>query len=271
MCARWRRETAASLHSTHTRTRPPTEKHVNQPTVFDVRSFLLDLLNRGQLGPDGRLPTERELSARTGAPRRLVRRALATLEAEGVIWRRQGKGTFAGQPAEPIGALAAEVTGASDPIEVMEARLCLEPEIAALCATRASPEDVQRMWTLARHVYEFEDDEMTELWDSALHRLIAQCARNRPLQTALALLDETRSTQDWQGLRARARTDRSLQETHDQHVTIVSAIEAGDADAARAAMRRHLLARITALSSALSRPQTPSVDHDSSQHPDPAR
>lgn len=222
-----------------------------KPTVFDVRSHLLELLEKGGLGQDGRLPTERELSETTGASRRLVRRVFAALEAEGLIWRRQGKGTFAGQPVEPMSALAAEINGSADPIEVMEARLCIEPEIAALCATRATPDDVARMWTLARHVYEVEDDEMTELWDSALHRMIAQCAGNRPLQTAYALLDDTRSTADWQDARTRARSDQSLQETHAQHIAIVSAIETGDATAAREAMRAHLMARITALSKAL--------------------
>ncbi len=221
------------------------------PTVFEVRTYLVGLLNEGRLGPEGRLPTERELSETTGASRRLIRRALASLEAEGLVWRRQGKGTFAGQPAAPVSALAAEITETAEPIEVMEARLCLEPELAALAAARATPEEVARMWTLARHVYEVEDDEMTELWDSALHRLIAACAHNRPLQTAFALLDDTRATAAWQGARAQARTDRSLQESHDQHIAIVSAIESGDADAARAAMRTHLMARITALSEAL--------------------
>ncbi len=223
---------------------------MTQPTVFDVRSYLLELLNQGDLGPGGRLPTERELSDRTGASRRLIRRVLAALEAEGLIWRQQGKGTFAGQPVEPVSALAAEINDTSDPVEVMEARLCIEPEIAALCASRATPDDVARMWTLARHVYEVEDDEMTELWDSALHRLIAQCAGNRPLLTAFSLLDDTRATEGWQDARVRARTDRSLQESHAQHIAIVSAIEAGDASAAREAMRTHLMARITALSEA---------------------
>jgi len=224
---------------------------MTESTAFDVRSYLLSLLNDGRLGKDGRLPTERQLSERTGASRRVIRRALATLEAESLIWRRQGKGTFAGQPKESIHMLAKEVHEMSDPIEVMEARLCLEPEIAALCATRATPEEVARMWTLALHVYEVEDSEMTELWDSALHRLIARSARNRPLQTGFALLDNTRSTENWQGVRERARSEESLKETYAQHKAIVSAIDAGDPEAARQAMHIHLLARITALSKIL--------------------
>lgn len=243
---------------------------MSEHSVFDVRSHLLALLKEGRLGPDGRLPTERELNETTGVPRRQIRRVLAAMEAEGLIWRRQGKGTFAGQPVEPVSALAAEIKGTSDPIEVMEARLCIEPEIAALCATRATPDDVARMWTLARHVYEVEDDQMTELWDSALHRLIAQCAGNRPLLTAFSLLDDSRSDAEWQGARTLARSDRSLKESHQQHIAIVSAIEAGDAAAAREAMHTHLMARITALSHALGvleAPETVPVDHISESSP----
>ena len=127
----------------------------------------------------------------------------------------------------------------------MEARLCLEPELAALSATRATPDEVVRMWTLARHVYELQDREMTELWDSALHRLIAQSARNRPLQIAFALLDNSRSSHGWQDARARARSERSL-----------SKLKEGEA------MRVHLLARITALSETLGVIRSPSDGED---------
>ncbi|MBS0124334.1 FadR/GntR family transcriptional regulator [Thetidibacter halocola] len=221
------------------------------PTAILVRSHVLALIRSGRLGPGNRLPTERVLCETTGAPRRVVRRALASLEAEGLIWRHQGKGTFAGQPAEPIGVLAAEVNGPSHPIEVMEARLCIEPELAALCALRCSAEDIQRMWALARHQYEAEDDDVIELWDSALHRMIAKSARNRPLQTAFALLDEIRATAEWQDLRALSRSTRSLGESRAQHQQIIAAIAARDPDGARAAMCAHLMARHAAMEAAL--------------------
>lgn len=216
-------------------------------TAIDVRNHVVALLHDGGLGADARLPTERELSEATGSSRRVVRQALSSLETEGMIWRKQGKGTFAGQPAEPFSALAAEINDSAKPIEVMEARLCIEPEIAALCATRATPEDVERMWVLARLHYDVEDDELTELWDSALHRLIAKCAGNRPLQTAFMLLDDRRASRGWQGMRVRTRSARSLRETMAQHIAIVQAIEDGDATAAREAMREHLLTRMNAM------------------------
>ena len=92
-----------------------------------VLAAIRHMIEAGRLPADGRLPPERDLSAELGCGRREVRRALDQLETEGLIWRRQGKGTFAGQPPDPTEALAAEIAPDSDPLAVMEARICIEP------------------------------------------------------------------------------------------------------------------------------------------------
>jgi DNA-binding FadR family transcriptional regulator len=190
--------------------------------------------------PDGRLPTERELSEIAGVSRRTVRRALEELEADQVIWRRQGKGTFAGVAPDPTQALAAEIVGQTDFVEVMEARICIEPILAAMCAARAGAGDVARMRDLARRTAGAVGPEEMEIWDGALHRLIARTAGNRPLLTAFAMLDEIRSNESWRELRARARSGETLKANDAAHRTIIDAIAAGRAEAAEAAMRAHL-------------------------------
>lgn len=212
-----------------------------------VRARLLELIKSGDLGSGGKLPTERALADRFGVGRRFVRQALDALEAEGLVWRKQGKGTFAGQPTDPMGDLAARITGETNALEVMEARLCIEPELAALCAARVLPEEVTRLRMLARRQLEATDAQAMELWDGSLHRLIAQCARNRPLLTAYSMLDKIRSNPSWVRIRAKARTETSLQVTHSEHTAIVDAIAAGHADAARIAMCDHLETRFAAL------------------------
>lgn len=216
------------------------------PTA-QVRDRLLDLIKSGDLGSDGKLPTERALSERFGVGRRFVRQALDALEAEGLVWRKQGKGTFAGQPLDPMGDLAAKITGETNALEVMEARLCIEPELAALCAQRMQPDEVARLRMLAQRQWEAEDAQAIELWDGSLHRLIAQCARNRPLLTAFSLLDKIRSNPDWVAIRAKGRDMASLQVTHNEHLALIDAIGAGHAQAARTAMRDHLETRFNAL------------------------
>lgn len=210
----------------------------NNSTV--VRARLMVLINNGGLGPDGRLPTERELCDHLHVGRRAVRLALESLEAEGLIWRRQGKGTFAGQQPDPTGVLAAQLVGETTPLQIMEARLCIEPMLAALCARRALPDDIQRMRHLAHRTIDAGDADSTELWDAALHRLIAQAAGNRPLMTMFSLLDEVRGNENWRELRSRARSIETIKVSDREHHAIVDAIESGNSEAAGRAMHKHL-------------------------------
>jgi GntR family transcriptional regulator, transcriptional repressor for pyruvate dehydrogenase complex len=221
-----------------------------------VRNRLLGMIERGTLPSDGRLPTERELSETLGIGRRAVRLALDSLLAEGLIWRHQGKGTFAGHPPDKTQVLAAEIVGETNFAEVMEARLCIEPTLAAMAARHALPADIERMRALARRTVEAADADTIELWDGALHRLIAQTARNKPLLTAFSMIDEIRSNPDWRWIRQKARSMRDLQDRDVEHREIINRIEAGDAPGAEATMRSHLavlaanLARILSLDEA---------------------
>lgn len=213
-----------------------------------IRQIVVDNL----LPADGRLPTERQLAAELGAGRRAVRRALTQLESEGLIWRKQGKGTFAGQPPDPTEALAAEIVAEVDPLSAMEARLCIEPALAELCAQRATAEDIARLRQLVERTHEAQEADSAELWDGALHRAIARIAGNRLMLTAFTLIDEVRMGEDWQMKRHRARTDARRELYDTQHARIVDAIDARDGAAAAQAMRDHLTALFNNLRESMS-------------------
>lgn len=216
------------------------ERTSKSQNASEVLALLRRLIEAGDLPADGRLPPERDLSDRFGVGRRVLRNALDALEMEGLIWRKQGKGTFIGQPPDPKGRLAAQISDSADPVSVMEARLCVEPELAALCAKRATPDDVARLRVLAQRTSDASDAEGAELWDGSLHRLIARIAGNPILLTAFSLVDEVRSNARWQDEREKARNPDLMRLYTSQHKLIVDAIAAGDENVARAAMRTHL-------------------------------
>ena len=208
----------------------------NLRVLRKIRQIVTD----GLIPSDGRLPTERDLAAEFGAGRRAVRRALDQLEAEGLVWRRQGKGTFVGQPPDPTGELAAKIVSEVDPLTAMEARLCIEPALADLCARRATADDVAQLRQLAVRTQDAGGAEAAELWDGALHRAIARIAGNRVMLTAFTLIDEVRMGEEWQRKRHRARTPEARAAYDAQHCRIIEAINARDGSAAAEAMRDHL-------------------------------
>jgi DNA-binding FadR family transcriptional regulator len=184
---------------------------------------------------DGRLPTERALAESLGISRRAVRRALEVLEAEGLVWRRQGSGTYVGAP--PL-----ESPATADFAEVMEARLRIEPQLAQLAALRADAAAVARLRDILAHLESAADADARELWDSALHREIARAAGNRFFLTVFDAMDQARLDDNWRRIRERARSTANLSVYRAQHRAIVDAIAAHDPVAAGEAMLAHIRA-----------------------------
>ncbi|WP_132563429.1 FadR/GntR family transcriptional regulator [Rhizobium sullae] len=217
----------------------PMEEAGNSNFALDK---LRTLLRSGSLDADGKLPTERALSETLGVSRRAVRRALEVLEAEGLIWRRQGSGTFAGRRPDGWSEHVGSIVAGTDLMEVMEVRLRIEPQLAQLAAMRAKAADVARMYELVKKIYESTDADGRELWDGALHRQIAQCAGNQFFLAIFDVINQVRQDEAWQAIRERARNaSKTRTVTYGQHTAIVDAIAARDPGTAGEAMRRHLL------------------------------
>jgi len=189
------------------------------------------------------LPPERDLVQRFGAGRREIRRALDVLVEEGRIWRKQGKGTFIGPkaPAQPLSLQA--LPKQSNLLEVMEARLQIEPGLAKYAALRATPEQIQLMWRLLDRMTQLaaDDADQIELWDSAFHRAIADAAGNRLLLGLFDAVDAIRRDPSWQAVRDRARNQERLDIYDHHHRRLIEHIAAREPLEAARVMREHLL------------------------------
>ncbi len=219
----------------------PEYSSIGQENSNYALGRLRELLSHSAIEPNGKLPTERALSERWGVGRREVRRALEVVEAEGLIWRKQGAGTFLGQKPDDWGNHAANLIDGTNFMEIMEVRLRLEPQLAQLAALRAKPRDIEKMRTLLDKIGEREDADWGELWDGALHRVIAQSAGNQLFLSLFDIVNRVRQDPAWQALRERARKQPPSMGSHDHHTEIIEAIAARDPQRAGDAMRLHLL------------------------------
>ena len=165
-----------------------------------LRELLVQGAESGTLGPGSKLPTERDLVERLAAPRSAVRRALETLEHEGLITRHVGRGTFLTEAA------TRKVDGApadTSPAEIMQVRLLLEPQVATLAARVATQADLDRITECLDAGGASDDFEGFEAWDARLHRAIAQAAHNGLLMNMFDVLNTARALPVWGTLKRR--------------------------------------------------------------------
>ena len=166
------------------------------------------------------------------------------LENEGLVWRHVGQGTFTGPrpAAEPI--RPSVLFELATPADLMNARLVIEPAMAAEAAERASASDIVALRSLATQTRDARDWRTYEAADSAFHRAIATATSNHLLMAILGMLSGVRDRAPWQRQHGRAfghgpHWEYSLRQG-DLHLSLVDAIAAGDASRAHAVMREHL-------------------------------
>ena len=206
-----------------------------------IREFIVNAASDGKLAPGARLPTERELAKRFAVPRNAVRRTLAQLEAEGAITRHVGRGTFlAGEATHEGGHSPADSVSHTSPAELMEARLRIEPALAELIVTNATPADFERMETCIDKAERATTLDEFELWDAALHQALATATHNRFVIRILDMVAAVREQSEWGKLKDRIVTPQRRLTYQEEHRAIVRALKARDADRAREAIVAHL-------------------------------
>ncbi|HZZ12758.1 MAG TPA: FadR/GntR family transcriptional regulator, partial [Paraburkholderia sp.] len=190
-----------------------------------------------------RLPAEQTLAERFGVSRPMLRQALARLRAEGRIYSRKGSGNYVSTEAATSQALAfSTLASIPDVRSFLEFRRSLEGECAA-CAAQTNDRlafaklrkaHVKLGDALARGDTGIEQD-------IAFHMAVAQSTGNRFFAHTLAALSEQmnfsiRLVRDLAGRPVVSRRQEVVRE----HAQILDAIDAGDVDAARNAMRAHI-------------------------------
>ena len=220
---------------------PRRSRNLVDPIVEQIGGRIRD----GSMAPGDRLPTEIELVARFDVSRTVIREAISRLQAAELVQTRHGVGTFVRPSAgrSNFRLTQEDLETITDVISVLELRMGLESEAAGLAAQRRTTTDLKSMRRAMRGFERAASDGSDAVAaDFELHRAIARAAGNRHIESLLSYLGMMIIP------RARIGTAPSpsdsqtayLARVHAEHERIVSAIEAGDDRAARAAMRAHL-------------------------------
>ncbi len=198
-------------------------------------------LAQRELPDDGRLPPERELCEILGVSRGDLRKALGSLEKNGELWRRVGKGTFIGpEPVEEFSSIAA-IAAKSNPVDVMRARILVEPMLCREAAINATAAHLDEMRRCLRVQTEAATWRQYENADNRLHRTIAEASCNTVLLALFDQLNAIRRTVVWGRLREERAGPPRDHHSFPQHGAIVDAIAERDPEAAASAMHVHLL------------------------------
>jgi DNA-binding FadR family transcriptional regulator len=119
-------------------------------TASDIHSDLMQAFREGRYQPGTQLPNERQLAEAYGASRQQVRDALLILQEAGLVERKVGSGTYLSKDAPAvIERIDAEVDVHAihehSFLETVEARLVLEPGVAALAARNITPDGLKHL------------------------------------------------------------------------------------------------------------------------------
>ncbi|MGH3261648.1 MAG: FadR/GntR family transcriptional regulator [Trebonia sp.] len=244
----------------------------------ELAELILAESGRAALVPGSRLPTERRLAADLGVTRSGIRLALAALEADGLISREVGRGTFlleaaggalaaartsagtatlgggpgerraarAADEAEPGGREPPGVLGSRQPApdfapaDVMTVRRLIEPQALPLVVLWATARDFAEMERCVAGGDRAASYEEFETWDLALHRAIIAASHSQLLAALYGVVESARHGQVWGDLKRRSATSQRRDLYQRDHRAIVTALRVRDADAAVESMRSHL-------------------------------
>lgn len=192
------------------------------------------------LSPGDLLPSEPKLCKAFGAGRSTVREAIKILKAENIVEIKKGIGTFIvnmpGVSKDPLGVTFMDKRLAL--LNLMETRLLIEPNIAALAAKRADSNNIEKIEKIV-----FETDEILKLnqshmeVDISFHNAIAEATHNDVLSRIIPIINESiklgyEETRDILG---------SFEKATMFHHEVFEAIKQGDSEAARRAMKKHIM------------------------------
>ncbi|MEY9964923.1 DNA-binding GntR family transcriptional regulator [Streptacidiphilus sp. MAP12-16] len=203
------------------------------PVLPTVAETIREAITSGEFAPNQRL-VEAELSQQFGASRAGVRNALVQLATEGLVERIQNRGA------------RVRAVSLDEAIEITEVRMALEGLCAAKAAKRVTEDDRRDMRDIGARMQEAVATGDVLGYSDLNRQLHARILAVSGQSTACTVLERLRGQNVRHQFRLAMHPGRPAVSLP-QHLAVVEALCAGDAEAAEAAMRAHLRSVIEAL------------------------
>jgi GntR family transcriptional regulator, transcriptional repressor for pyruvate dehydrogenase complex len=218
----------------------PVDQSAREALSTEVSRRILAYLLAGHIGPGQQLPPERKLAETLGVGRGVVREALKSLALLGLIQVRPGDGTYLKRTDSELLPQAIEwglMLGARKVSDLAEARRHIEVIVGGLAAQRRDQAALDDLTKLLEEMKRSSGDaDRFTSADVAFHLRVAEAAGNETLYQIM--LNIRSLLRVWISKVMTAAID--YQPSVEEHVPILDAIRAGDAEAARVAVDAHL-------------------------------
>lgn len=194
----------------------------------------------GTLSDGDQLPPERELSETYSASRSTVRKALDELESQGLVSRKVGSGTFvtyAGSNEITLETVIAQIS----PLQLIEARIGFERQMARLAVVHATGRDIEKMAAILTELEKTTNDKsrFTQM-DTEFHLILAKASGNPLMVQLYNQINEVRSHSQWHAAREIVLTPKKIKQYNRHHRAIYGGLMNRDGAAIIKALNAHM-------------------------------
>ncbi|WP_226781215.1 FadR/GntR family transcriptional regulator [Oceaniglobus trochenteri] len=214
-------------------------------TMANAAEKLRGYVANGRWNVGDKLPPQSNLAETLGISRSVLREAVATLKAEGLLTSRQGAGVFVAKLSSSAFRLSEDdLDQIPGIVNLLELRAAVEIEAAGLAAARRTGEQadmIRAAWVRIEDA--IDDPEASIAADRDFHLTVARASDNPRFEEFLGYLRDLLIPRQRIRLQADPAVGHAgyLRMLQREHGEIEQAIRVGDVVEARAAMRRHLV------------------------------
>ncbi len=207
-------------------------------TTSSVVSQLRNLILEGHYSYEERLPAERNLAEEFKVSRGTIRTVLQNLEEQNLVTRKVGSGTYVTHREL---SNQQDISSITSPLEMLEVRIAIEPQMVRLAITNASHQDLEGLRRALRDCEDCGGDaEKFAHADTAFHMALAHCSKNKLMYWVYERISEVRRYSQWRMMKAKLLTPDRIDYYNNQHRILYEAIASRDANSAVSIIKKHL-------------------------------